>query len=333
MIAATVLGRPAETRAVAAFVRSTSAWPSGCVLEGEAGIGKTTVWLAAVDAAVGEGIRVVSARAAEAESVLAYAALADLLGDVDSDLWARIPTPQRLALDRVLLRGNAVDVVTDPRLVAAGFLSLIERLEKTAPVLLAIDDLQWLDSSSRQVIAFAVRRLSGRVGVLATVRNSLGSGGDPSWLQLHNLAEVHRIPLGPLSLGGLRAVVSERLGRSFSRLAMVRMYDVSRGNPFYALELARVVGDGVIRADVGLPGSLAELVRRRMGSLPVEVQSALLAASCLSAPTVELVARATGHDAHRVVNLLADAEDKGIVSIDGHRLNFTHPLLARGVYA
>jgi tetratricopeptide (TPR) repeat protein len=254
-----------------------------------------------------------------------------MLGCVDSGAWAGMPTPQRLAMDWVLLRGSADDIVTDSRSVAAGFLSLIERLEKTAPVLLAIDDLQWLDSSSRQVIAFAAQRFSGRVGMLATVRSSSDGGGDTSWLQLPRLAETHRIPVGPLSLGGLRAVLSERLGRSLSRLTMVRIYEVSRGNPFYAIELARdhhETGSGV-----RLPGSLAELVRTRVGTLPADVQNVLLAASCISAPSVELLAGATGHDAERVVALLTDAENKGIVRIDGHRLNFTHPLLARGIYS
>src|SRR3954466_15834762 len=89
---------------------------------------------------------------------------------IDTAVLAELPEPQRLALDRVLLRGDAADSPADQRAVAAGFLSVVMILAETTPVLVAIDDLQWLDSSSRLVIAFMARRLAGRIGVLATVR-------------------------------------------------------------------------------------------------------------------------------------------------------------------
>jgi ATP/maltotriose-dependent transcriptional regulator MalT len=328
-----VLGRPSESQAITDFLASATTEPSGVVIEGEPGIGKTTVWLAGVDSAHEEGFQVLSARPTGAESVLAYAALADMVSEVDEDAWAGLPKPQQLALDRVLLRAGVEGVATDPRAVAAGFVSLVARLERSSPVLLAIDDVQWLDSSSLQVVAFAARRLSRRVGVLATVRTEGGVSPAASWLGLPGRVDVRRIRLAPLTLGALHAVLCERLNRSVSRAALVRIYEVSQGNPFYALELARAMDEGKSSTDVWLPGSLAELVRTRIGSLGGEVQRALLAVSCLSAPTVELVARAIGQDAERVVDVLVDAENNGIVAIDGHMINFTHPLLARGVYS
>jgi DNA-binding CsgD family transcriptional regulator len=116
-------------------------------------------------------------------------------------------------------------------------------------------------------------------------------------------------------------------------MTMVRIYEVSQGNPFYAIELTRVIDNELTGPDLQLPGSLAELVRTRIGTLGAEVQNALLAASCLATPTVELVAHAVGLDAEQVVGRLIEAESKGIVSIDGHHLHFTHPLLARGIYS
>jgi hypothetical protein len=327
-VAAAVLGRLVESEAIADFLRSASAQPSAVVVEGEPGIGKTTIWQAAVDSAVKDGFQVLSARPAP-ESVLAYAALADILGAVDADAWAGIPTPQRLALDQVVLRADAEEAATDARAVAAGFVSFVNRVAEAGPILLAIDDLQWLDSSSLQVISFAARRLSGRAGVLGTVRTDADGGVPASWLQLPRLAEVRRIRLGPLTLGALRIVIAERLGRSVSRAAMVQIHEVSQGNPFYALELARVMDERMARSPVRLPGSLAELVRTRIGSLGADVRDVLLAASCVPAPTVELLARATALDAKRVVGLLVEAEDNGIVGLDGHRLNFTHPARTR----
>jgi DNA-binding CsgD family transcriptional regulator len=331
MVTPVVVGRPVEFQAIADFLVAACADPAAVVIEGEAGIGKTTVWLAAVDSALDAGFQVFSARPAAAESVLAYAALADMLEEVDPDAWTGIPGPQRAALEGILLRAAPNEVVTDSRTVSAGFVSLIKRLQQTRPVLLAIDDLQWLDSSSQQVIAFAARRLSGRVGMLGTLRTGLGGGRPASWLQMPRLAEVRRIRLGPLSLGGLHAVISGRLGRSLSRAAIVRIYEVSQGNPFYAIELAREMDERMTGTDLQLPGSLAELVRTRIGSLGAEARRVLLAAACVSAPTVDLIARAIRQDAEHVVGLLEEAENKGIVGIAGYRINFTHPLLATGV--
>jgi hypothetical protein len=142
---------------------------------------------------------------------------------------------------------------------------------------------------------------------------------------------MQRVKVPPLSLGGLHSVLSKRLDRSFSRPTMVRIQEISGGNPFYALELARTMGDAA-RADPGLSSTLAELVRARIGGLADDVRDTLLAVACVAAPTVELIVRATGAEADGVVGLLEVAESQGIIEIDGQRLRFAHPLLARGVY-
>ena len=327
-----VVGRLPESRAVADFLDSTATEPSTLVVEGEPGIGKTTLWLDAVDQAREHGFRVLSARPAEAESVLAYASLADLLGGVESAVWADLPSPQRIAMDRVLLRANADGAATDQRAVGAAFLSVVERLAEESPVLVAIDDLQWLDSPSVHLLGFAVRRFTGRVGVLGTVRADPDSARIASWLQLSRPERTHRMRVRPLSLGGLHEVLSDRLGRSFARPTILRIQEVSGGNPFYALELARAIGDQATSLGSPLPNTLTELVRNRVAGLDTDVYDVLLAVACLAAPTVELVTRATRAEAEHVVAHLEDAEGKGIVAIEGHRLRFTHPLLARGVY-
>ncbi len=181
---APVLSRPAEIRAVADFLASASVEPTALLVEGEAGIGKTTLWLTAVDQAHKQRFRVLSARPSAAESVLAYTSLSDMLSEVDPDTWAVLPDPQRLAIDRVLLRTKSDGQATDQRAVAAAFLSVVKGLATETPLLLAIDDLQWLDASSTQVIGFAARRLSGQVGVLATVRSEPDCANATSWLQL-----------------------------------------------------------------------------------------------------------------------------------------------------
>jgi DNA-binding CsgD family transcriptional regulator len=327
-----ILSRQAEVRAVADFLASASGQPSALIVEGEPGIGKTTLWSAVVKQAVERGFRVLMARPAAAESVLAYASLADLMADVDAAAFAELPYPQRRAIDRVLLRADTDGEPTDQRAVAAGFLSVVQRLGEQSPVLVAIDDLQWLDESSVRVLAFAARRLSAPVGILGAVRTDPDGARAASWLQLSRADSVERIALCPLTLGALHVVISERLGRSFPRPTMVRIHQVSGGNPFYALELARAMAGGATDVGGSLPSTLAGLVRAHIGSLDTDVRDALLAAACLAEPTISLVSDAINTDADRLVDILAVAEEEAIIGIEGDRLRFTHPLMAAGVY-
>ena len=146
-----VLCRTAELGTIADFLTSACARPSGLTIEGEAGIGKTTLWSAATEQARERGSCVLSARAGQAEAAMGYAAVVDLLSDVESSIFVRLPNLQRVALDRVLLHSGDEGPETDLRAVATAFLAIVEMLAADAPVLLAIDDLQWLDASSRAV--------------------------------------------------------------------------------------------------------------------------------------------------------------------------------------
>jgi DNA-binding CsgD family transcriptional regulator len=325
--------RTTESRAIAAFFESTERHPSALVIEGEAGIGKTTLWLGALEEAREAGFRVLLARAGQAESGLTYAVLADLLEGVDAEVVDALPHLQRVAIDRVLLQGDGTGPVTDERVVASAFLALVDRLATDGPVIVAIDDVQWLDSSSQAVVAFAARRLKGTVGVLVTERTEADGRHGTEWLRLNRLDGVERIHVGPLSLGGLRKVISSRLGRSFSRPTIVRISELSGGNPFYALELARAIDGQSSIAEAALPGSLADLVRSRLDQFGEDTQTVLLAAASVGAPTVDLLADVTHQTAERVVELLEVPETNGIVHIEGNRVRFAHPLLARGVYS
>src|SRR4051812_36511548 len=326
-----VQSRPTESRRIAGFLASAASEPSALLIEGEPGIGKTTLWLAALELARDKGFLVLSARAAAAESVLAYTALADLLDGVPASAWADLPEPQRAAVDQVLLRAENGSS-TDQRAVAAAFLSVVECLSADGPLLLAIDDLQWIDPSSMHVVAFAARRLSGPVGILGSVRTNHDEGTGAAWLQLPRPDAVNRVRLHPLGIHDLHAAVSSRLRRVFSRPTMGRIHEVSGGNPFYAIELARAIAERAPGVETTLPRTLADVVRTRLSGLHSDVHDALLAASCMASPTVESVSRATIGDDDRLIELLESAETKGIIAIDGNRIHFAHPLLARGVY-
>ncbi len=329
---ARLVSRPVEFRAVAEFLRSAAGQISGLVIEGEAGIGKTTLWLAAIDQARERGFDVLSTRVGEAESVLAYAAVADLLGEVNPAVLASLHDVQRLAVDRVLLRASTEGPPTDQRVVAAALASVVDSLAKDSPVLVAIDNVHWLDTSSQAAIAYAARRFKGRVGLLITERCDPHRGNALSWLQLATPDRIERIRIGPLSIGGLHALISQRLGRSFARPTMVRIAEISGGNPFYALELARAIHIGSSRAQPSLPATLAELMRLRIGSLEGPAGEILLAAATVANPTVELLAQVVDTTVDRAVELLEEAESKGVIAIEGNRVRFSHPLLAQSVY-
>ncbi|WP_068186696.1 LuxR family transcriptional regulator [Mycobacterium sp. UM_CSW] len=322
-----VVGRRAEERVVTEFLECVPRGAVALVIEGDPGIGKTTLWFDAVDLAAARGFRTLSCRAASAESVLAYTVLADLLGDVDDSIWADLPPPQQQALGGALLRRRMDAHNIDPRAVAAAFVTVIGRLATESPVVIAVDDLQWMDTSSANVVSYAARRLPAGAALLCTTRAERVAAA----LQLPSPDAVRRIRLQPLAIGELHRVVVARLGRSLARPTLLRIHEISGGNPFFALELVRELGAHGRAFELGLPSSLTDLVGSRIRR--VGAPDVLLAMASLPDPSVPVVARATDSTPEEVVRSLGEAENEAVVAIDGHQLRFTHPILAHGVYS
>jgi DNA-binding CsgD family transcriptional regulator len=322
-----VFGREAELGAVDAVLASARHGLSALVLEGDPGIGKTTVWQKGIAHAGSEGYRVLSCRAAPTEVRLSFTALGDLLASVEPAVFHSLPDPQRAALDAALLRSESKGAAPNPRAIGTGIVSLLVELAASAPVLLAIDDLQWLDLPSARALEFALRRLAPhRIAVLATVR--LGERSSGTGLLSAGLdANTQRLRLGPLSLGALYRIVEGELGHGLPRPLLVRILRATGGNPFYALEIARtleVEGTLAPGQELPTPDDLRALVAKRLRGLPRRTQEALLRVSALAQPTISLVDPAD----------LAPAEEAGVARVrsDG-RIELAHPLFASALYA
>ena len=155
-----VFGRGHELGVVAAFLDGVRSGPSGLLLAGEAGIGKTTIWSAGVADAAARSYLVLSSRPAEAEAKLSFAALGDLLAGVIEQVLPGLPPPQQNALRVALLLEDPVGSPPEPRAVCAAFLGAIRSLAAQGPVIIAVDDLQWLDGPSAVTLDYALRRLT-----------------------------------------------------------------------------------------------------------------------------------------------------------------------------
>jgi DNA-binding CsgD family transcriptional regulator len=159
------------------------------------------------------------------------------------------------------------------------------------------------------------------------------SADERSWLQFRRPESLARVNMRPLSRRAMHALVAERLGHTLPRPTMTRVYEISGGNPLFAIELALGAADDIAANQVDLPDSLAALVRRRIGHADDDAAAILLAAACSAVPTVEAIARATAKSTADVIEVLESMEQQRTIVVDGNRVRFTHPLFATGVYA
>jgi DNA-binding CsgD family transcriptional regulator len=329
-----VIGRDPELASIGELLMRIEGGPVALVLSGEAGIGKTVLWNAGVERAQRAGVRVLSCRCAEGEASYAFGGLSDLLGAVFPQLAAALAPPRRHALEVALLLAESDSEPLDERAVSLALLDSLRLLADDGEVLVAVDDLQWLDASSARVLAMSLRRLrEERVGLLATVREDETPA--PVGFEWVFAAErLVRRRLGPLSLAGLHHLLRDRLGLELARPELVRLREVTGGNPLYALELGRELLRTGRRPAAGgmlpVPESLSALLGARLARLP-EAGDALLLAAALARPSVEVIVAAQGERAPALQALEA-ALREGVIEVEDSRVRFAHPLLASVCY-
>jgi DNA-binding CsgD family transcriptional regulator len=291
------------------------------VLRGEAGVGKTALLEHAIESA--SRSTVLRAVGVESEMELAYAALHQLCAPL-LDRIDRIPAPQRDALETTF--GMREGPVPDRFLVGLATLSLCSEAAEESMLVCAIDDAQWLDQASAQVLAFVARRLLAEPIVLVlAMRGAAGEFGRLPELLVEGLRDADA-----------RALLATAIpGRLDERVADQLLVE-ARGNPLALLELPQGLSPAQLAGGFGLAGALSlsgrieESFVNRLEALPEDTQQLLLLAAAEPTGDPELLWSAAARlgiaDA-----VLYPAESARLLEVDG-RVRFRHPLVRSAVY-
>ncbi len=330
-MAEVIRGRERELQAIADFTDKVMAGPAGLVFEGDAGIGKTTIWGEAVARLrTVAPLRLLLARPAKAEAGLGFNVLADLFGPVIADVASDLPEPQDRALAVALLKVEPGPHGLDQRAIAAATASVLRRLGEQGPTVLAIDDLQWVDPATSRVLAFALRRLDGLpVSLLACLRH--GESDAASDDLLRSLDRCRRVVLGPLASEPLRQMLEDKLERRFTSRTLAGIDRVAGGNPFFALEVAHAHAE-IGSASAQVPDHLRRIVRDRITNVSGQGRDALLVVAATGGIEVQTLSSILSGEQADVMRWLEQAERAAIVDLAGSRVTFRHPLFAAAIY-
>ena len=327
MVVQTIVGRDAELARIDAFL-ADGGGRSVLLIDGDPGMGKTTLWQAALDRANDRSRRVLQTQPTDAEATFSYAGLGDLFESIDDDLLVDLPTPQRQALRVALLREEPEGQAPEVHVIGVAVLNALRGLARAGPVLVAVDDVQWLDPSSALAIGFAIRRLQdSSIQFLLAQRADaqVGTALRLEWVRNEDVYE--HIAVGSLRLEEMRRLLQSRLGSSFPRPTLRRIYATSGGNPMFGLELGRAIQERQGRLEAGddLPISddLVALIGARITSLPSVTQDLLAIAAILAAPTLAVMAKVIDRPAE---NALDPAIEAKVVALEQDRIRFIHPL-------
>jgi DNA-binding CsgD family transcriptional regulator len=301
-------GRELELARIEEFVAASarSGGASALVIRGVAGIGKTAIWREAIEQVRTAGHLVLVTRPAEEELGGSMIGLLDLFEDVD-------PDPAVLDRDTDLFdRGRAV-------------LATLRRLAESRPVVLAIDDIQWLDPISARSLRYALRRLDDRpVLVVATERTPATDDVHPPVLSLD---QTEVVTAGALPIEAIRQVLAPVV-TTISRPALELVHELAGGNPMYALELARSTDlnrDRLAMARTSSGRTLDRALAARLAETPPATRRVVQTAAALGPASPERIRAACGEPA---VEGLSDAIDRGLLTLDDSLLvRCSHPLL------
>jgi DNA-binding CsgD family transcriptional regulator len=317
-------GRRAECDRLDRVLEAARSGQSGVlVLRGEAGIGKTALLAYAAERA--GDCRLLRAAGAESEMELAFASLHQLCAPL-LDGIERLPSPQQAALSTAF--GLSAGTPSDPFLVGLAVLTLLSDVAQGRPVVCLVDDAQWLDGVSAQVLAFVARRLEAEAVVLV-----FATRDDPESDELSGLPDLLLDGLADADARGLlTSVIAGRLDEP----VIERIVAESQGNPLALLELPRpstqtaLAGGFGVPATLSLPGRIEASFRQRIDRLPPDTRRLLLIAAAEPVGDPSLLWRASA-TLGIGIDAAAPAEQDGLLAL-GAQVRFRHPLVRSAVY-
>jgi DNA-binding CsgD family transcriptional regulator len=319
-----LLGRRREGHALDRLLESVRAGQSRVlVLRGESGVGKSALLEYLVGRA--SGCRVARAAGVESEMELADAGLHQLCAPM-LDLRERLPAPQRDALAAAF--GLSAEPAPDRFVVGLAVLGLLSEVAGERPLVCVVDDVQWLDEASAQILGFVARRLlAERVAIVCAARTGIGD---------HVLGGLPELNVRGLNDGDARALLLDNVHGPLDAAVCDQIVTESHGNPLALLELPRTWNTAELAGGFGLPGSepvtgkIEKSYARHLGQLPSATQLLVLAAAAEPLGDSVLVQRAA---ATLGLDMAAanPAVDAGLLMI-GERVEFTHPLVRSAAY-
>ena len=324
-----LLGRRAECEALERLLAGAQSGQSGVLtVRGEAGIGKTALLEHVRAEATAAGFRVESAAGVESETQFAFAGLHQLCASLMGRACA-LPAPQQAALGVAF--GLREGAAPDRFLVGLATLHLLAEAAEDGPLLCIVEDAQWLDQASAQVLAFVARRLvAERIVLVFALR-------DPTDRDVRTFSGLPELVLEGLGPQEAKALLQSAVGTPLDDLVRDRIIAEARGNPLALLELpkstlpAQLAGGFELPNAMSVPRRIQESFQQRSASLPADTQRLLLVAAADPTGDVALLWKAAAHlGIDR--GALAPAETAGLVDIDA-RVRFRHPLVRSAVYA
>ena len=327
-----IAGREEELSTIRRFLAELAAGPAALVISGEPGIGKTVLWEIACEDARRHPGWLLSWRGVEAEAMFAFAGLSELLTGVLDGVAPTLAGPRRRALEVALLLAEPNGQAPDAHAIGLALLDVLGALCQTGPVLVALDDVQWLDASSVAVLQVAMRRLRQQpVGVLMTLRDEPRSRMPFELERSFSGQRITRLSLDTLGRGAFKQLFKQRLQAELSPADVALLHEASGGNPFFALELARSGAHLERRSRLRVPDSLSELLGERLARLPGEIGDVVFSVAVAGRPTIDLIAAVLG-SVDAVRDALDTAVREGVLVLEGERVRFVHPLLASICY-